>query len=92
MKISVSFAAVRLDKTEFLDEFFATEHATIREGDNEITDVWFEFCAKKMAKERGIIPYSAEFDALIDEAWEKCEPDIKHDFRQSYNRKDTYRV
>ena len=92
VKISVSFAAVRLDKTEFLDEFFATEHATIREGDNDITDVWFEFCAKKMAKERGIIPYSAEFDALIDEAWEKCEPDIMHDFRQSYNRNDTYRL
>ena len=92
VKISVSFAAVRLDKTEFLDEFFATEHATIREGDNDITDVWFEMCARKMAKERGITPTSIEFEALIDEAWEKCEPDIKHDFRQSYNRKDTYRV
>ena len=92
VKISVAFAAVKLDKSEFLEEFFATEHATIREGDNEITDVWFEMCARKMAKERGIDPASDEFDALIDEAWEKCEPDIMHDFRQSYNRQDTYRV
>ena len=92
VKISVAFAAVKLDKSDFLEEFFATEHATIREGDNEITDVWFEMCARKMAKERGIDPTSDEFDALIDEAWEKCEPDIMHDFRQSYNRQDTYRV
>ena len=92
VKISASFAAVKLDKSEFLEEFFATEHATIREGDNDITDVWFEMCARKMAKERGIDPKSKEFDALIDEAWQTCEPDIMHDFRQSYSRQDTYRV
>ena len=92
VRIAAACAAVKLDKNEFLEEFFKTEHHGIREGEETLTDVWFEWCARKMAKERGISPDSDGFDALIDEAWQTCPPDIMHDFRQSYNRQDKYRA
>ena len=92
MRIAAACAAVKLDKNEFLEEFFKTEHHGIREGEETLTDVWFDWCARKMAKERGISPDSDGFDALIDEAWQTCPPDIMHDFRQSYNRQDKYRA
>lgn len=92
VKISVSVAAVKLGKYDFLDEFFAQEHHMIREGENTLTDVWFELCARRMALERGMAITDESLDALIDEAWEVCPPDVKHDFRQSYSRKEKYRV
>jgi hypothetical protein len=71
--------------------FFAEEHYDIREGEVALTDMWFEFCAKKMAKERGITDLTPEkFDELIDEAWDNCPPDYSIDFRMSYNRQHKY--
>ena len=92
VRITASLSAVKLDKCAFLEGFFKEEHHSIREGENTLTDVWFEYEARKMAKERGITPEGDALEALIDEAWETLIPPLHLDFRQSYNRKDQYRV
>ena len=93
IRIFAANAAVKLDKFDYLDDFFKEEHYDIREGESSLTDVWFEFCARRMAKERGIAPADAEaFDKLIDEAWETCPPDPRIDFRMSFVRRNKYRV
>ena len=92
IRISASTSAMKLDKSNFLEEFFKEEHPGIREGENTLTDVWFEHEARKMAKERNIIPEGDALEALIDEAWETLLPPLHLDFRQSYNRKEKYRV
>ena len=92
VRISLSIAAAKLDKEAYLSEFFAQQHHKIREGENTVTDAWFEHCARKMAHERGIEITPESIEPLLDEAWETCEPDAMHDFRQSYNRNQKYRV
>ncbi len=95
LKITVALSAVRLGTPEaikFLERFFDEEHIVIREGENTLTDIWFEYVARRLARERGIALTDDKLDSLIDEAWEKYPPDIKHDFRQSYDRKLKYRV
>lgn len=93
VKISTAQAAVKLNKLEYLEGFFLEEHYDVREGESSLTDVWFEYCALKMAKERGIeSPTSAEIDALVDEAWDLYPPNKAIDFRMSQDKKDRYRV
>jgi tetratricopeptide (TPR) repeat protein len=93
IKMQTAIAAVKLDQIDYLEVFFAEEHYDIREGENSLTDIWFEFCARKMAKERGISKLDDEIlDKLIDEAWEKCPPDESIDFRMSFSRSTKYRV
>ena len=93
VRIFVASAAVKLDKFDYLSQFFSEEHFDIREGENSLTDVWFEFCARRMAKERGIAPLTDEkMDELIDEAWQSCPPDPRIDFRMSFVRTQKYRV
>ena len=78
----VAKAAVKLYKFDYLEKFFATEHNAIREGEMSLTDIWFEFCAIKIARERGISQPSHELlEELIEEAWETCPPDKSIDFR-----------
>ena len=78
---------------KLLYEFRTVVVPDIREGENSLTDVWFEFCARRMAKERGIDPTDTEaLDKLIDEAWETCPPDPRIDFRMSFVRRKGYRV
>ena len=93
IRITAATAAVKLGELDYLAAFFAEPHHDIREGENSLTDVWFEFCARRMAKERGISELDDEtLDKLIDEAWETCPPDHSIDFRMSYNRQTKYRV
>ena len=93
VKIIVATAAVKLGEYEYLDNFFKEEHYDIREGENSLTDVWFEYCARKMAKERGITDLTDEIlEDLKDEAWDKYPPDESIDFRMSLDRKNKYRV
>lgn len=93
IKISAARAAIRLGHTDYLEKFFSEEHYDIREGEVSLTDIWFEFCALKMAKERGIeIRDRADLEELIDEAWDTCPPDKSIDFRMSDNKKNRYRV
>ena len=93
IRISAAVAAIKLGYFDYLDVFFAEEHCDVREGDCSLTDVWFEYCALKMAKERGIEnPDSHTIDTLIDEAWDLYPPNKEIDFRMSADKKDRYRV
>ena len=93
IKITAAKAAIKLRNLEYLEGFFAEEHHDIREGEVSLTDIWFEFCALKMAAERGITDLTPEvLDNLIDEAWDACPPDKSIDFRMSVNKKNRYRV
>ena len=93
VKISAAQAAVKLGELEYLEHFFLEEHYDIREGESSMTDVWFEYCALKMSKERGIEnPDAATVDALVDEAWDLYPPSKDIDFRMSADKKDRYRV
>ncbi len=91
--IVTAYSAVKLQKLDFLREFFEYDHYAIAEGENSLTNVWFEYCATKIAKERGIEVLTDEvLDKLIDEAWEKCPPPESIDFRMSFDRDNKYRV
>ena len=91
--IFASRAAVKLGNTEFLDGFFAREHHDRREGEQTLTDVWFEYSARKIARERGITALTPDLiESLIDEAWDTCPPSEDIDFRMSFDRKIKYRV
>ena len=93
IRITVAKAAVKLHHIDYLEGFFAEEHYDIREGEVSLTDIWFEFCALKMAAERGITDITLEvLDNLIDEAWDIYPPDKSIDFRMTVNKKNRYRV
>ena len=93
IKITVAGAAVALDKLDYLEKFFAEKHYSIAEGETSLSNVWFEFMARKMMKERGITEISDEaWENLLDEAWEKYPPAYEIDFRMSLDRKNKYRV
>ena len=93
IRITAAKAAVKLHKLEYLDSFFTEEHYDIREGEVSLTNIWFEFCALKMAAERGISELTPKIlDDLIDEAWDIYPPDKSIDFRMSVNKKNRYRV
>ena len=93
IKIYAGMAAVKLDKLDYLEKFFAEPHYDIREGEVSLTNIWFEYCARKIARERGITDLSADvLNGLIDEAWDNCPPDPAIDFRMSVDRSQKYRV
>ena len=91
--ITAAAAAVKLDKLDFLNAFFNREHYDIREGEVSLTDIWFEYSARRIAKERGITELTKEaLDKLIDEAWDTWPPDPAIDFRMSLSKQNGYRV
>ena len=92
IRITAAQAAFRLDKNDFLDEFFNETHYDVREGEDTLTDIWFERQARQWARDRGIELTPENLDKLIDEAWETAKPPVEIDFRQSYSRKNRYRV
>ena len=93
IRITAARAALKLDHLGWLDGFFKEEHHDIREGECSLTDLWFEFCARKMAKERGVdVNDEAAMQTLLDEAWDTCPPDPAIDFRMSFDRNLKYRI
>ena len=94
MMLCASNAAIKLRKLDFIPAVFEREYADIREGETSLTDIWFEFNALKMAKERGLGDdiQGEELEALIDEAWDACPPPRAIDFRMSFSRVNRYRV
>jgi len=87
-------AAIKVRELDFIGKVFAHgEYADIKEGEVTLTDIWFEYCALKMAKEQGITDLTDEkLDELIDIAWSECPPPAEIDFRMSFERKNKYRV
>jgi hypothetical protein len=95
MILNAAQAAIKLRKLDYIGNvvFAHGEYADIREGECSLTDIWFEYCALKMAAERGIEdPQGDVLDQLIDEAWDKCPPPYEIDFRMSYDRVKKYRM
>ena len=93
IRISVAQAALKLNRLDYLNEFFNEEHYDIREGESTLTNIWFEYCALQMAKQRGISPVDeATINSLIDEAWDLYPPAENIDFRMSSDKKFRYRV
>ena len=93
IKISAASAAVKLRNSDYLDGFFKEPHYDIREGEESLTNVWFEYSALGLARERGITdPTPEQLEELIDLAWDLCPPDYSIDFRMSTDKKTRYRV
>ena len=93
--ICTAQAAIKLRKLDFIGEevFSRSEFADIREGENSLTDIWFEYSALKLAQQKGITdPDPDMLDQLIDEAWVSCPPPAAIDFRMSFDRAKKYRV
>ncbi len=79
--IQAGYAAVELDKTDFVESLTTREFACIREGDNLLVDMWFKFAAKQEAKKREI-PYTEE---LYREVRATQLPPPNFDFRMVDN-------
>ena len=94
MMLCAAATAIKLRKLDFISSVFTREYADIREGESSLTDIWFEFNALKMAKERGLGEdiQGEELEKLIDEAWEHCPPPRAIDFRMSFSRENKYRI
>lgn len=94
MMLCAANTAIKLRKLAILPAVFEREYADIKEGETSLTDIWFEYCALKMAAERGMDPgVSGEaLEVLIDEAWDNCPPPAAIDFRMSFQRKNKYRM
>ena len=89
MMLVAAKTGIRMRKLDFVKAVFEREYADIREGENSLTDLWFEYCALQMAKERGIEnPDQETIQALCDEAWDTCPPPHAIDFRMSYDKKN----
>ena len=90
IKITAAFAAVKLggdDKLDYLQKFFLEEHYDIREGEVSLTNVWFEFCARKMALADGLTsPNADQLSSYIEKAEELCPPAYGIDFRMSLGK------
>lgn len=79
--IQAGYAAVELDKTDFVESLTSREFACIREGDNLLVDMWFKYAAKQEAKKRGI-SYTEE---LYQEVRASKLPPPNFDFRMVDN-------
>ena len=76
-----------------LEKFLAEDHYDIQEGETTPTDVWFEYCARKLLEKDGIInPDEKTLESYIDRAWDECPPDPKIDFRMAKSKKNRYRI
>jgi len=94
MMLCAAKTAVKLRKLWFLPKVFQREYADIREGETSLTDIWFEYCALRMACDRGLGEniQGEVLERLIDEALETCPPPAAIDFRMSFKRDSRYRM
>ncbi|CAH0119013.1 hypothetical protein PAE9249_01510 [Paenibacillus sp. CECT 9249] len=77
LRIIVGKAALALHIEDFLADLFETEFAVIREGEATIVELWYQYNAEKLAKERN----AAVTDELILEAAAQFPPPAHIDFR-----------
>jgi len=53
-RLFAGMAAYEIGNYDFLEELFTEQHATIREGETSLTDLWFGMEANREAKKRGV--------------------------------------
>jgi tetratricopeptide (TPR) repeat protein len=93
IQITTALAAVKIGKFDFLTPFFANEHYDVKEGENSLTDIWFEYNARRMAAADGIKdPDEQTLEKYVDRAWDECPPDPSIDFRMSKVKDKKYRI
>ena len=77
LRIIVGEAALELGIESFLEELFRAEFAVIREGEVTIVELWYQYHARKLARER-----NAELTpALLEEVKATIPPRSNVDFR-----------
>ena len=93
IRITVSKAALKLNKFDYLEVFFKEEHYDIREGENPLTDIWFEYNARRIAVNRGEdFSDNSVASRLMEEAVNSCPPPYEIDFRMSLDKNIEYRI
>lgn len=63
--LSAVHAAVKLEKFDFLKKAFGKEYAAIREGAVGLSEAWFEYQARKLARKRGIAFSPEQIDRAL---------------------------
>jgi len=86
-----ALSSLKLNMPEQISYIFDRDFAAIREGETSLSDYWFEYHARLLAKERRIV-YEEHEKELIGEAEDKFPPPHKIDFRMSYNKNLKYRT
>jgi len=90
--LRAALTSVRLGKLEYAEHVFNREYADLREGETSLTDLWFEFQARKLALRRGLeVPSPEQLKELKAEAEDRFPPPHAIDFRMSYDKKQKYR-
>jgi len=77
IKIMAGAAALETGHLDFVAGIFEHEYAVIREGEVLLTELWFKYNAKMLARQRGV-KYSSE---LIEECKKLYPPPRRIDFR-----------
>lgn len=78
-RLFAGMAAYEIGNYDFLEELFNEQHATIREGETSLTDLWFGMEANKEAKKRGV----TVTPELLEEIRLTRTPPREIDFRMS---------
>ncbi|MBQ3079183.1 MAG: DUF5107 domain-containing protein [Clostridia bacterium] len=78
-RLIVGSAAIEIGQYAYLDILFEESHATIREGETSLTDLWFRREAAREAEKRGV----EVDDKLIQEMRDTKTPPRSIDFRMS---------
>ena len=91
-RVTLCFAlcVLKLNMPKRMGYIFDRDFAAIREGETSLSDYWFEYHARLLAKERGI-SYDENEPSLLDEAEKSFPPPHRIDFRMSYDKKQKYR-
>lgn len=79
LRLNTAETAFALHKWEFLEEQFAANFATIREGESTLIDLWFQKQALTLAEQRGV----ADYLSLLDEVKATLLPPYNLDFRMT---------
>ena len=79
LRIMAVTAAIRLERLAGIETFFDREFTTIREGEVTLTDIWFEYHARRSSQAEGV-----PFDEDLRRRVRRDFPPPKHiDFRMS---------
>lgn len=78
-RLFAGMAAYEIGNYDFLEELFSEQHATIREGETSLTDLWFGMEANREAKKRG----TTVTPELLEEIRLTKIPPREIDFRMS---------
>lgn len=77
IQLLIGIAALELEHFEFVEVLFTRHFASIREGELILTNLWFQYHAKKLAMDWGV----RVDQTILDEVKAACSPPSSIDFR-----------